>query len=91
MEISFKKRSSEILAEKRHFFIEKLDFVVEKLDFFPECEPIAYKFDLGFSVVFSVARVGFFILLEWQRWLERGRRLRPRTPIIDYYCVVDIQ
>src|SRR6218665_311533 len=30
-----------------------------------------YKFDLGFSGVFSVARLGFSIFLEWQHWPER--------------------
>ena len=33
-ELMPKKRSSEILAEKRHFFAKKFDFFQEKFDFF---------------------------------------------------------
>src|SRR6218665_3569162 len=66
-----KKRSSEIFSTKAAFlgkswiFSRKSWIFSRKSSIFPQN---LYKFDLGFSGFFSVARLGFSRFLEWQHW-----------------------
>src|SRR6218665_558077 len=67
-----KKRSSEIFSTKVAFFKKssifsrKSSIFSKKSSIFPQN---LYKFDLGFSGDFSVARLGLSIFLEWQHCL----------------------
>src|SRR6218665_3094280 len=70
-----KKESSEIFSTKAAFSPKSLIFPIKssifsrKSSIFPQN---LYKFDLGFSGVFSVARLGFSIFLLWQHCLRSG-------------------
>src|SRR6218665_3522002 len=59
-----KKRSSEILADKKTFFQEKFAFFQKKCDFFQKFSENVYKFDLGFSWVFYCPILGFQFFLS---------------------------
>src|SRR6218665_3771358 len=64
-----KKESSEIFSTKAAFFRKSLIFSRKSSIFSRKCSIFSqnlYKFDLGFSGDFSVARLGFSIFLEWQ-------------------------
>src|SRR6218665_2127632 len=51
--------------EKTSIFSRKSSIFYRKSSIFPQN---LYKFDLGFSGGFSVARLGFSSFLEWQHW-----------------------
>jgi len=53
-----------------YFFPKKLDFSRKSWIFSQNVSQLHRNLTWGFLGFFSVARLGFLILLEWQRWQD---------------------